>query len=129
LNPLMLRRLLPFVCFLMLAFAVGVPTQALAHGGHAHSEVAAAAETAPTLDAQSGANTASQLLQSHSQPGDQPVDDCHCPACHGCCHAPALSEAVQIEPFAVRSHAAPRDDGWPARRARSAIENPPKTFA
>ncbi len=124
----MLRRLVPLVCFLMLAFAAGVPTQALAHGGHAHPEIAAAAETA--RDAQSDAHTGPQSLQSHSQPADQPVDDCHCPACHGCCHAPALSDAAaSVAPFAPRSHAVPRDDGWLVRRSGSAIENPPKTFA
>jgi hypothetical protein len=125
----MLRRLIPLIGFLAFAFAAGVPTQALAHGGYVHSEVSAASQAAPMFDAQSEANTVSQLLQSHSQPGDQPVNDCHCPACHGCCHAPALSETAQIEPFALRSHAAPRDDGWRARRSRSTIENPPKTFA
>jgi len=124
----MIRRAFLFACFLTLAFATGVPTQALAHGGHAHPEIATAAEAA--LDAQSEVNTASQLLQSHSQPEDQPVNNCHCPACHGCCHAPALSEAPgQFVPFALRSHAASRDEEWSARRWRSAIENPPKTFA
>lgn len=126
----MLRRLLPLACFLTLAFAAGVPTQALAHGVHAHSEVAVATEAAPMLGAHSDASTAPQLLQSHSQLGDQPVNDCHCPACHGCGHAPAVSEAAaQFAPFALRSHAAPRDDGWSVRRARSTIDNPPKTFA
>jgi hypothetical protein len=126
----MLRRLIPLICFLAFAFAASVPTQAWAHVGHAHSEVAMVTDAAPVLDAQSEANAASQSLQSHSRPADQPVNDCHCPACHGCCHAPALSDAAaQFAPFALRSHAAPRDDGWSVRRALSTIDNPPKTFA
>jgi hypothetical protein len=126
----MFCRALAAASFLALAFVAGAPTQALAHSGHIHSEVAATADTSPALDTRGETTTASQMLQAHSQSSDHPVDDCHCPACHGCCHAPALSEAVeQLAPFSLRSHAAPRDDGWRVRRSISAIENPPKTFA
>ncbi|HEX5779037.1 MAG TPA: hypothetical protein VFY21_09360 [Xanthobacteraceae bacterium] len=130
----MLRRAFIAACFLVLAFVAGAPVQALAHGNHVH---ATQVEALLAGDADAGqadrheSKKEAASIHSHSSPVDSgPNDDCHCPACHGCCHAPALSDAsVQLAPFALRSHAAPRDDGWLTRRWRSAIENPPKTFA
>jgi hypothetical protein len=127
----MLRRLLPLVCFIVLVIAAGVPSQAWAHGGHSHAaqtEIAAVTPSAFTGEQERHEVAAS--LHDHAAPGEQPANDCHCPACHGCCHAPALNDAPsQLAPFSLLSHAAPREGGALTRRWRSPIENPPKTFA
>lgn len=128
-------RCLPLIGFLLLAFVAGAPAQALAHGGHslpAEIAVTAADDVAVHPLAPGEEKSAPAWLQSYSQPDGQPSadDGCHCPACHGCCHAPMMSEpATQIVPLALASHAAPRDDGWLLRRWHFFIENPPKTFA
>jgi hypothetical protein len=133
LESLMLRRAVITVCLLMFAFVAGVPSQALAHGGHQHATQAEAIDVSgidiahvDKLD-----EKAEAALHSFSAADESsPIDDCHCPACHGCCHAPALSEAPgQFAPLSLFVHAGPREDGWLTRRWRSSIENPPKTFA
>lgn len=136
LEPLpMFRPAFLLVCFLTLVFAASVPSPASAHGGHAHQAeigVGTAADAAATSSARDEAKSVSPSLQSYSQPDHQPLtdNDCHCPACHGCCHAPALTEApAQFAPRSLLSHARPAEDGWLTRRWRSSIENPPKTFA
>ena len=127
----MLRRAFIAAFFLTLAFVAGVPAQALAHGSHVHAlaEAATAADTGSVQAHETKAEAAS--IRSHSTPAESDSsDDCHCPACHGCGHAPALSEVgAGFAPVLLRSHAAPGDGGWLTRRWRSAIENPPKTFA
>jgi hypothetical protein len=127
----MLRRSFIAASFFALAFVASAPTQALAHGGHVHPEATTTvSEAAPAFEAQRESRVASQSLQSYSLSGDQSANECHCAACHGCCHAPALSDAAaQLAPLSLLSHATPREGGWLTRRWRSSIENPPKTFA
>jgi len=128
----MFRRVFPLVCFLVLAFVAGAPTQALAHGSQAvQVEAVTANDTGATQADRNEARAEAASIHSYSAPGESGSnDDCHCPACHGFCHASALSDApAQLAPLLLLSHEAPGEDGWLTRRWRSAIENPPKTLA
>ena len=129
----MLRRTFIVACFLTLAFVAGAPGQALAHDDHVRAVQVEPVTAGDTSSAQADHETRAEVAsaRSYSAPVDSGSnDDCHCPACHGCGHAPALSDVgAGFAPVLARSHAAPSDGGWLMRRWRSAIENPPKAFA
>ena len=130
----MLRRAFIAAFLLTLAFGAGAPAQALAHDRQMHVvqvEPVTSGDVSSALAGRHEAKAAAASIYSYSAPVDSgSSDDCHCPACHGCGHAPALSDVgAGFAPVLARSHAAPSDGGWLMRRWRSAIENPPKAFA
>lgn len=123
-----------FAGFALLALVAGAPTQAYAHGGHAHPVSSKSLETAPPVIANHPVAAKPHSLSATSDRPDQPSHQKECGSCCAC-NGGSCQSAATLPAFAadatLRRDApdVPYDAISPPRRAQTSLEHPPKPFA